>query len=175
MNDNYYQWLDESTKGLVEELKDRLVNTIEFEKLSPIEKKFYVAWEIEMIRRYDEIPLYFYPMNYPYLSLVPQKEIIIKNKKYIKKYIIDFMVIIKNLKKWDEPETKDNVLIIELDSYLWHGSKPEQFVKEKERERILSKEGYKIIRFSGREIYKNVEECVDEAMGYCERIWNRRK
>ena len=166
MNDNYYQWLDESTKGLVEELKDRLVNTIEFEKLSPIEKKFYVAWEIEMIRRYDEIPLYFYPMNQPYLSLIPQKEILINNKKYI----VDFMVIIKNLKKWDEPETKDNVLIIELDSYLWHGSKPEQFVKEKERERILSKEGYKIIRFSGREIYKNVEECVDEAMCYCERI-----
>lgn len=71
-----------------------------------------------------------------------------------------------NLRDWDAEKTKNDLLLIELDSYLWHGSTPEQYTKEKERERVLFNEGYKVMRFSGREIYKDVEKCINEVIGY---------
>ena len=53
-----------------------------------------------------------------------------------------------------------------MDSYLWHGSEPKQFDKEKKRERELQKKGYNLMRFSGREIYRNVEKCVGEVLDF---------
>ena len=104
---------------------------------SPIEELFLVEWYFQ-----NEI----YDTNY---SIKPQYK--------INNYRVDFMISIPN---------KENILIIELDSYLWHGSKPEQFAKEKERERWLKKEGWDVMRFSGREIYRDVINCVSEVIEY---------
>lgn len=158
MENKMEQWFKNSMNNFVEAFGERM-ESITCD-LSPIEKKFYIAWNIEMLGRYDEISLYFYDDD-KYPLLIPQKEIIIKEKHYR----VDFLLIMKDLKNWEKPVIKKDMLIIELDSYLWHGADPMQFTKEKERERELQKEGYKIIRFSGREVYRDVEECIDEIIG----------
>jgi len=51
---------------------------------------------------------------------------------------------------------------IEIDSHIWHEKTKEQAQYDKERERFLVSNGWKIIRFTGREVYKNPEKAVDE-------------
>lgn len=52
--------------------------------------------------------------------------------------------------------------VIECDGYQFHRSTKEQLDYENKRTRDLQKEGYEIIRFSGREIIKSPHMCVRE-------------
>src|SRR5471032_3517218 len=56
---------------------------------------------------------------------------------------------------------KDARLIIELDGHTFHSSK-EQLEKDASRQRYLTRAGYTVIRFTGREIFKDVQGCVRE-------------
>jgi very-short-patch-repair endonuclease len=50
-------------------------------------------------------------------------------------------------------------LIIECDGYDFHEKTKEQAQKDKERDRIFTKNGFKILRFTGSEIYKDPLKC----------------
>jgi len=54
---------------------------------------------------------------------------------------------------------KDARLIIELDGHDYHSSK-EQLEKDSQRQRYLTRAGYTVIRFTGREIYQDAEKCA---------------
>jgi len=56
---------------------------------------------------------------------------------------------------------KDARLIIELDGHASH-STPEQLEKDAIRQRYLTRAGYTVIRFTGREINRDAASCVDE-------------
>lgn len=56
-------------------------------------------------------------------------------------------------------------VIVECDSFLFHSS-PEQLLKEKTRERQLTKLGYPILRFSGREITQNATKVAVEIINF---------
>lgn len=56
---------------------------------------------------------------------------------------------------------RDARLIIELDGHAYH-STPEKLEKDAIRQRYLTRAGYTIIRFTGREINRSAEACVDE-------------
>jgi very-short-patch-repair endonuclease len=56
---------------------------------------------------------------------------------------------------------KDARLIIELDGHDYHSSK-EQLEKDAIRQRYLSRAGYTVIRFTGREINRSAANCVSE-------------
>lgn len=56
---------------------------------------------------------------------------------------------------------KDARLIIELDGHAHHSTK-EQLTKDASRQRYLTRAGYTVIRFTGREIFKDVQGCVSE-------------
>ncbi len=56
---------------------------------------------------------------------------------------------------------KDARLIIELDGHEYHSTK-EQLEKDVIRQRYLSRAGYSVIRFTGREINRNPASCVSE-------------
>jgi len=56
---------------------------------------------------------------------------------------------------------RDARLIIELDGYAYH-STPEQLEKDAIRQRYLTRAGYIVIRFTGREINRSPKACVDE-------------
>ena len=124
---------------------------------SPIEKLFFIEWEYQIkAEPYEE-----------YYWIMPQYK--------INNYRVDFLIYYHYFSKWIKeskyPEhNKNKSLIVELDSFLWHGSKPEQFAKEKERERELKKENWNMMRFSGREIYRNAEKCVEEVFEYFSKI-----
>ncbi|MDP1772740.1 MAG: DUF559 domain-containing protein [Methylobacter sp.] len=65
---------------------------------------------------------------------------------------------------------RDARLIIELDGHAYHSS-PAQLEKDAIRQRYLTRAGYTVIRFTGREINKNPASCVDEVRTiYKERI-----
>ncbi|HBC3361640.1 TPA: DUF559 domain-containing protein [Vibrio parahaemolyticus] len=56
---------------------------------------------------------------------------------------------------------RDARLIIELDGHAYHSS-PEQLEKDAIRQRYLTRSGYTVIRFTGREINRDAKGCVDE-------------
>ncbi|WP_048767576.1 endonuclease domain-containing protein [Oligella urethralis] len=65
---------------------------------------------------------------------------------------------------------KDARLIVELDGHAYHSTK-EQLEKDAIRQRYLSRAGYTVIRFTGREINRNPAGCVSEVRQiYKERI-----
>jgi very-short-patch-repair endonuclease len=56
---------------------------------------------------------------------------------------------------------KDARLIIELDGHEYHSSKA-QLEKDAIRQRYLTRSGYSVIRFTGREIYRDAKACMEE-------------
>lgn len=150
MDNKIEQWLEKRGQDIKNEWIDVVTNDISLCE-SPIEKLFLIEWH------YQNDNFYFGGDLIDY-TITPQYK--------IDNYRVDFMICF-NDKSVNPYDNKDNCLIVELDSYLWHGSDPEQFTKEKARERDITKEGYKLMRFSGREVYRDVERCVRESMGYC--------
>ena len=157
MENKIEKWLEKRGQDTKEEWME-LIGDLLLQCESPIEKLFLIEWEYRnKINTYNE---YFY--------IMPQYK--------INNYRVDFMMYFHTDKKWmgkksECPEEhKEKSLIVELDSHLWHGTNPEQFTKEKERERELQREGWNVMRFSGREIYRNVEKCVEEVFEYFEGI-----
>jgi len=70
----------------------------------------------------------------------------------IGKYRVDFAI----------PE---HHIAIELDGHDYHKSK-EQRTHDAKRERYLEREGWRVIRFTGSEVYKDVDKCVGEVLAY---------
>ena len=156
MKSKVEKWLEKRGQDIKEEWMDSI--KIRIEKCeSPLEKFFLIEW------RY-QIEGYSNPEGFPGFFIYPQFQ--------INNFTIDFAIIYITFDEWDKHHKnnfvsiKDKILLVEIDSYLWHGAEPEQFAKEKERERELQKEGYKLMRFSGREIYKDVENCVREVINH---------
>ena len=136
------------------------LEAMENKKISPIEKLFFIAYET--LRFTGEI------QEYEHLEY--NSEIKCSNGKT---YYPDF-----NFKVYHNSGDKKNYdnlkLLIELDGHIWHEKTPEQVEKEKQRERDLIKDGYTILRYSGREIWRDpmkiVRECIEE---YWKRILNK--
>jgi very-short-patch-repair endonuclease len=78
--------------------------------------------------------------------LIPE----LQQEIWIDKYRVDFLI----------PSKK---IIIELYGYAYHNTK-QKITKDAERERHLQKLGYTIIRFTGSEIYKDVDKCVRDVL-----------
>lgn len=65
-------------------------------------------------------------------------------------------------------------VVIELDGYEYHNSK-DQFTNDRLRQRELEKLGWRVIRFSGSEVYKNADKCFDDAADFITDLWYDRK
>ena len=125
---------------------------------SPIEKILNFAVDI----RFLEIGRKeFFGM---YIWLTPQKEILIKGKKYfadfyfgIDEYDIEDVV----------PElNRDFKLVIECDGHEYHHSTKQQVNKDYERETALKLAGYDVLRFTGSQIYCDPYGCADTIIEY---------
>lgn len=75
-------------------------------------------------------------------ALIPQYEIV--------PYRVDFAV----------PEI---ALAIEIDGHEFHKDR-EQRTRDAKRDRYLQRKGWTVMRFTGSEIYRDVEECVNEVL-----------
>ena len=62
----------------------------------------------------------------------------------------------------------DKKVAIELDGHDYHKTK-EQRTNDAQRERYLELDGWRVIRFTGTEIYQDVEKCINQAIELIEK------
>lgn len=55
----------------------------------------------------------------------------------------------------------DIKIAVELDSFIHHSS-PQALLRDRKRQRLFQKDGWIVIRFSGSEVWRNPESCVEE-------------
>lgn len=138
-------------------------------KMTPIEQIFYICYykntyEFFHFDFYDDV--YLIHSDYPFYAMLweelrPQEEVIINNKKYIIDFILDFSRKSINSNDYLYPGLNDLKYAVELDGFEYHSSK-QQVNHDYEREQDLLAAGYKVIRFTGSQIYKDPFECVDK-------------
>jgi very-short-patch-repair endonuclease len=74
------------------------------------------------------------------INLVPQHPIL--------SYRVDFIVA----------NTK---IIVEVDGSKWHSTK-DQLTADYSRQRLLERTGYRVVRFTAKEIFQNAPKCIGE-------------
>lgn len=147
----FYEWM-------VEELK-MYATEYEHPMLSPVEQLFFIEWYSLHYRSHTKRENRYY--------LIPQfqDESTGKHRLDFRVSLVDYVINTdlqyrfseKTLMKIPEPK-----LGIEIDSHQWHEKTKEQVQRDKERERFLIKNGWKLLRFTGSEVYKNPKKCLDE-------------
>jgi very-short-patch-repair endonuclease len=53
---------------------------------------------------------------------------------------------------------------IEIDGHEWHEKTKEQVARDKTRDRFITIQGITLLRFSGSEIYRNINKCIDDVI-----------
>ena len=112
---------------------------------SPIEIIFLVAF-------------YIYTKGSIYIN--PQERIEIGNKVYYADFSISFDYFVNN------SFNEDFKLVIECDGYEFHQKTKEQVDNDNQREYDLKMQGYNVLRFSGREIFKYPMQCIEKLIDY---------
>lgn len=137
-----------------------ICNLEEWEELersieSPIEQLIHVEW---LYREFLDEELK--------LELEPQYK-----DESTGKYRMDFHIdFIQEVYSWGSKyddvirEVELPKLGIEIDSHIWHEKTKEQVQYHKKRERFLIKNGWKLLRFTGSEVFKNPAKCVNEIL-----------
>lgn len=111
------------------------------EGMSPIEK----IMRIILIDIEDKLEVEFNSNN-PFIIVNPQYK--------IENYRADFLVELWN--------GKGNKYIIECDGHDFHEKTKEQAEYDKKRERVFVSRGYKVLRYSGSELYRDFEKIKNE-------------
>lgn len=130
--------------------------------LTPIEQIFYVAYLIFvsdiLCYEVDDMDI---PFNISLLEeLSSQTKIKYKNKTYIADFVIDYTRIgTKGTPIY--PRLQKLKYVIELDGYDYHCTK-KQMQNDYERENNLKELGYKVVRFTGSQIYKEPYTCIEK-------------
>lgn len=139
--------------------------------VSPVEQLFFIEWELYQKRTSSTL-----------FDLMPQHQ-----DKTTGKYFIDFVV---NFELGAYPNFNNALTLeqfraasppmlgVEIDGHVWHEKTKKQVQYHKERERFLIKNGWKLLRFTGSEIYddprKYFFEVIDVArkmsMEYYEKL-----
>ncbi|MBS6461651.1 MAG: DUF559 domain-containing protein [Clostridium sp.] len=118
-----------------------------YEKMTPIEKVMYAILErigIELKAEYDQV------LDY---GLCFQRE--------IEKYRVDFFFIIPH----------EQGIIIECDGHDFHEKTKEQAKYDKQRDRFLMSKGYKVLHFTGSEIYNDFDKIRSEIYDFLKNEW----
>lgn len=128
---------------------------------SPVEQIFYMYWNF-----YQSI--YCRPI---FIFLSPQYK--------IENYRVDFFVDLPHYFKMntncilsENPNSNYNLLIQEIPKYVieidghWHEKTPEQVEQDKQRERLIQMSGFKMFRFTGKEIVNQPLEVISNFYEY---------
>lgn len=84
-------------------------------------------------------------------SFLQQQNIKTKHKTYRVDFLIQALKMNRSVS-----------YIIECDGHDYHEKTKEQAKRDKQRDRHLINEGYKVLRFTGSEIYENPHQCSNE-------------
>lgn len=109
---------------------------------------------------------------------VPDKEVkfqggaLVYQQAEVGKYRADFLIADCS---WPAEEKGTQWIVVECDGHDFHERTKEQAKRDKQRDRFFQSEGYKVLRFTGSEIWADPEECaseITEQLGGNAR-WNR--
>lgn len=151
---------DHRDKALVHALaaaRDRIygcLNDADLETESPIEAIFKVWWEALAIEHYFRIREL--DLNAQFQA-EPRKGVL---------YRVDFAVIPNDVEMWLEGDVlgvRYQHVGLELDGHDFHEKTKEQVTHRNQRDRDLQADGWKMLHFSGSEIYRNPLAVVQEA------------
>jgi len=78
-----------------------------------------------------------------------RRQIPFKQYQQIETFYVDFIL--------------DNNIVVECDGVYWH-TKPEVEERDLRKNELLKQEGYKLFRFTDKEILSDVKRCVDEVL-----------
>lgn len=125
---------------------------------SPVEQLFYIAWYKRKFLAHTREGLLF--------LLEPQYE----SKKITGIYRIDFLVdCVGFVINYEDCFSEKAIFTVpspnigvEIDGHVWHEKTKEQAQYHKERERFLISKGWKLYRYTGAEVYKNPDACLDD-------------
>jgi hypothetical protein len=146
--------------------------------ISPVEQMFLIEWHIRRHWADQSDPS-------DRFDLRPQYQNEKLTGKYRLDFSIDFLTGIINCPsdsiyfKREEATVKavpEPLLGIEIDGHEWHERTKEQARRDKERERFLVAKGWKILRFTGSEVFKKPGECVTEVVECATKLasdWHR--
>ena len=117
---------------------------------SPIEQLLYTSMRAFCV--FNNIDLKDFDENYG-TTLDPQYK--------INKYTVDFLI-----RHWlKTPKTDiENKVVVECDGHDFHDKNEKQRRYEKQRDRFLQSIGYKVIHFTGSEVYSDPMRCAKECM-----------
>ena len=82
-------------------------------------------------------------------------------------YRVDFLIPVifyKNIRR---------IYIVECDGYEFHQKTKEQVQNDYIRQRNLEMAGYRIIKFTGSEVYNNAQDCALQVLKYIQNDFNR--
>ena len=83
------------------------------------------------------------------LLLLPQREVL--------SYRVDFLAS-------QYPYVDGKVVAIECDGHDFHERTKEQAARDRQKDRDLQAAGYRVLRFTGSEIYRDAFRCADETL-----------
>lgn len=145
-----------------------------FEKLceSPMELAFISEWVttfeecrvgldefLKLPQRVTFTPLHLEQIEY----IVPQFA--------IGKYRADFLLARVATGWIEDPEDPDEIItileklpliVVEIDGHDFHEKTKEQASRDKERDRFMTAEGYRVFRFTGSDVFNRAAQCVQE-------------
>ena len=134
-------------------------------QLTPIEQIFNICFHRYVDENVTREKLYDIgiPLNIALQEeLIVQEEIECGTHKYIADFVIDFS------RKDSEgsflyPKLKGLKYVIELDGIKYHSNK-NQVNHDYEREQLLQMAGYKVVRFTGSQIYNEPYSCIHKLL-----------
>lgn len=90
---------------------------------------------------------------------IPDANVVIIPQYEIRDYRVDFAILLRNF--------QDNILkiVVECDGHDFHEKTKQQAKRDKKRDRDLQAAGWKVLRFTGSEIVRDVNACVNEIYG----------
>jgi len=77
---------------------------------------------------------------------------------YGKKYRVDFLIIVTDFRDHEDMIK----VVVECDGHEFHEKTKEQSTRDKKRDREMLACGYRVLRFTGQEIWKDAMRCAKE-------------
>lgn len=173
--------------NLLHVLMPTLYSDLEMKCESPIERQMFLGFVLHAImnnyvvkvpfRRRGEREVSFGP---PDVFTPPEGKdysngcLVLDPQAMIGNYRVDFSV---SLTTEEEVTARDGRLtyvpitrtvLVECDGHDFHERTKEQAAHDRKRDRLLQSVGYRVLRFTGSEIYRDVLGCVDEVMNLFE-------
>lgn len=122
--------------------------------------------DLNHVLSYDELErggIRFYGDN---AIIVPQAKIARTN------YRADFLVILNARGRGVNP-----LVVIECDGHDYHERTKEQAARDRKRDRDIQRLGIPVLRFTGSEIVRDIDECIAQidlfGAGLLERVWRQ--